>query len=595
MSFRKKSATKRELRIQVVAADPATTSDQMLEQEISTIKRNINNDYYEPVFVATRTENRNNFAKTVREFHPDIVNFTSHGSPQGKIMMETRAGWNSNITGNSLAALLNRAECSPELVILNNCSVFRDLEAVSKIGSTVINIRHPVDGVDISPTIARELYKRLTPQIPYKKLVLAVMEEINSASGENVVYQILPCADAIDKYSSPVRDILELDAKLSAKEAQDLFEPELKVRKISETMAREQDTASSATAFLVGREISESCTPANQLSGPRRYRVWFGTNREPIDGNDYSKGFDSNRSDEVHYGYCDVVIPKYHRIGSIGDPWWRRFPAFWRSNKLSIHEMACLSYQRYWQELRSLYDTLSTDDRSLLIFIHGYNVTFDNAAIRAAQLGIDLSVPGATAFFSWPSQGTLLGYPADAAAIEASEYAIGRFISDMAAKSGADKVHLIAHSMGNRGLLRAFSAAFAGAKRSTSLPIEQVFLAAPDVDTELFKSLASVYPQISKRTTMYVSAADKALLSSGIIHHYPRAGFTPPVTVVDGIDTVEASKIDLTFLGHGYIGNARPVLQDMHMLMENDTPPKKRFGLKEIIEPSGISYWQVCP
>jgi len=32
---------------------------------------------------------------------------------------------------------------------------------------------------------------------------------------------------------------------------------------------------------------------------------------------------------------------------------------------------------------------------------------------------------------------------------------------------------------------------------------------------------------------------DKTLASSGILHDYPRAGFTPPVTTVDGIDTVD--------------------------------------------------------
>jgi len=39
----------------------------------------------------------------------------------------------------------------------------------------------------------------------------------------------------------------------------------------------------------------------------------------------------------------------------------------------------------------------------------------------AAQIGFDLSVKRAMAFFSWPSQGSTRGYPADEATIEASE------------------------------------------------------------------------------------------------------------------------------------------------------------------------------
>ena len=46
----------------------------------------------------------------------------------------------------------------------------------------------------------------------------------------------------------------------------------------------------------------------------------------------------------------------------------------------------------------------------------GYNVDFKESAIRAAQIGYDLNVKGITSFFSWPSQGSLEGYPGQAAA-----------------------------------------------------------------------------------------------------------------------------------------------------------------------------------
>ena len=60
------------------------------------------------------------------------------------------------------------------------------------------------------------------------------------------------------------------------------------------------------------------------------------------------------------------------------------------------------------------------------------------------------------AFYSWPSLGTTIGYTADEATIEASEPFIAEFLARFAAESGARHIHIIAHSMGNRGLLRAF-------------------------------------------------------------------------------------------------------------------------------------------
>lgn len=95
------------------------------------------------------------------------------------------------------------------------------------------------------------------------------------------------------------------------------------------------------------------------------------------------------------------------------------------------------------------------EERDAVIFVHGYNVSFEEAALRAAQLGFDLGIAGVMAFYSWPSKGSLKGYPADEASIEASEGFIADFLTRMASQSGAARVHIIAHSMGNRGLLRA--------------------------------------------------------------------------------------------------------------------------------------------
>jgi esterase/lipase superfamily enzyme len=38
--------------------------------------------------------------------------------------------------------------------------------------------------------------------------------------------------------------------------------------------------------------------------------------------------------------------------------------------------------------------------------VHGYNVSFDDAALRTAQLAYDLTFDCPAAFFSWPSKGT---------------------------------------------------------------------------------------------------------------------------------------------------------------------------------------------
>ena len=40
-----------------------------------------------------------------------------------------------------------------------------------------------------------------------------------------------------------------------------------------------------------------------------------------------------------------------------------------------------------------------------LVFVHGFNTTFDNALFRTAQIAYDLKFDGAPFVYSWPSQG----------------------------------------------------------------------------------------------------------------------------------------------------------------------------------------------
>jgi esterase/lipase superfamily enzyme len=234
-------------------------------------------------------------------------------------------------------------------------------------------------------------------------------------------------------------------------------------------------------------------------------------------------------------------------------------------------------------------------DRQMVVYLHGYNTSFGDAAIRAAPIGFDLKVPGEMAFFSWPSKARPDGYAADVASIEASEGAITDFLVQIATESGASGVHVIAHSMGNRGLLRALQRIEADAERRSRVKFGQIFLAAPDIDTNLFENLAHLYPEYSERTTLYVSRGDKALGASTWLHGFPRAGFAPPVTIVRGIDTIEVTGLDVTILGHGYYAEAEALLHDMFDLLRRNAVPKDRQRLIQETTPQGILHWAFQP
>jgi len=321
------------------------------------------------------------------------------------------------------------------------------------------------------------------------------------------------------------------------------------------------------------------------------YRVWFGTNRKPVPGLPIDEPFTSERSDAVHHGYCDVFIPESHKIGSLGSPWWKRL--FIGDDRVTLRKTKELAEQTFWRQVAKACRRIAEDERQAVVYIHGYNTSFKEAARRAAQLGADLEIRGAMGFFSWPSQGTKQGYIPDSAAIEASEAHIADFLADFATQSGSDRVHVIAHSMGNRGLLRAISRIVADATRLSACRFTHLILAAPDVDTNVFIDLARNFEKVAKRATLYVSHKDVLLEASSWLHDYPRAGIRPPVTVVPKIDTIDVGRIDLSLLGHSYVGADRDVLHDMHRLIHSDAVPAKRMGLADVVDPGGARYWAI--
>ncbi|WJS84164.1 alpha/beta hydrolase [Paracoccus sp. TOH] len=316
--------------------------------------------------------------------------------------------------------------------------------------------------------------------------------------------------------------------------------------------------------------------------------VWFGTNRRL-----HTNGqFLGERADQVRYGRCAVFVPEDREAGSLGRGLFGRI--FKGDNRVKLKERALLDETLFWKELVKEVTSLNVSERDGLVFLHGYNTKFVDVARRTAQLKVDLAHRGPAAFFSWPSLGYPAGYAGDEAAIEGSEQVIRDFLVNFAQRSGVSAVHIIAHSMGNRGLLRAMDAIAKIAASAAPVRFGQIILAAPDVDAQLFTNLAAAYGQISTRATLYVTANDKAIGLSRELHRFHRAGLAPPVAVVPGIDTIDASRVNLGLMGHSYAAEMRAVLADMHRLIQSDTAPDKRFGLRRALR-GAAPYWEFVP
>lgn len=544
--------------ILIVAANPIDTERLRLDREVKLIKERL--DEAEPgrsyrietEWAVSATE----LSKYLLKYQPSIVHFSGHGSPTGEIVLESASGKAEAVPARALVSLFDTLK-GTETIVLNACYSQEQANALAAVVPQVIGMARGI-GDDSALRFAGGFYRGLAFGKDYATAFRLGCIEIDLAA--------LPDA-LVPHFTTRTED------QIAARTG----------------VAAGVDGVALQSPQRTWRSQKDADTPP-----PRLCTLWYGTNRRPVDPGNPAKGYSGERDEnEVHYGQCKVAVPKSHKIGSIGSSWWTRLLK-WEDDRLKLVEVSALAAANYWQSVRAALAEWEPGERRALVFIHGFNVGFEEAALRTAQMATDLQVPGIAAFYSWPSKGAgVLSYEADAASIEASEGQITEFLTRFAADSGAERVDILAHSMGNRALLRSLQRIMQQAAQAGKAPFGQLLLAAPDIDAGLFRDLAKIYPQLSQHTTLYASSKDKALAASGIVHDHPRAGYTPPVTVLPGIDTVEVSNVDLTFLGHGYYAAARDVLHDMHDLIMHGSPPKSRMGLITAMTPAGECYWQI--
>lgn len=316
--------------------------------------------------------------------------------------------------------------------------------------------------------------------------------------------------------------------------------------------------------------------------------VFFGTDRATINAQKAGQRF-TNARGELKLGVCTVSMPSRHAIGELESPKWFRLEFKENPAKhVVLLEAEFLTQQAFTSRLKT---ASQNSTQSAFVFVHGFNVSFENAARRTAQIAADLGFKTIPGFFSWPSQSSLKKYDEDAGNIEWTEPNLEKFLSIFAEKTQVKEIFVIAHSMGTRAVTRVMSKLLS-AKATLQAQFKELILAAPDIDAAVFKDVLLPAIAANQQTvTMYSSSKDKALNWSKKFTAHPRAGDSKPGPVVgQGLETIDASKISTDFLGHSYFAKERPLLTDLALLVNNGIRAAERPTLQ--MKTSGKdTYW----
>jgi esterase/lipase superfamily enzyme len=294
---------------------------------------------------------------------------------------------------------------------------------------------------------------------------------------------------------------------------------------------------------------------------------------------------------ELQYGVCQVTIPANHAPGEIERPHWYTFEFVEDPQKhVTIRRLTRLSADDFTDLLQQSSEEMNSDD--ILIFIHGFSNTFDEAVRRAGQISYDLGFPGITMAYSWPSQGefSISNYDKDEEYVKKSIPFLKKFLLSIVEKAPGKKINIIAHSMGNRLVTNTIAEI---ERNSQHVIFNQIILAAPDVDAKVFKE--EIFPKMrgkANNITLYASSDDKALLASRLLHDNSRLGESGEyLTVIDGMDTIDSTGVDPSTLGHSYFSSTQTLLADIHNVIIKGSDPAQR-NLKTV-EQSSHKYWKM--
>ena len=383
---------------------------------------------------------------------------------------------------------------------------------------------------------------------PLLKQALATKEKVFGADHPNV-------ANAL----AQLGDLYRLQGKADA--AKDLFERALAIRK----------------------------------AAIREVPVFFATDRKPKIGAK-AVAFGGERSDTLTFGEATVMVPKPQAVSGrarFGASLSESTPVT-QTNELAHMAIRNTAVKTEHEVMQAAEKRLSKA-KQVFVFVHGFNVSFENALFRTAQIAYDLDFDGATFLFSWPSRERVLGYFSDNDTVQIAADHLRDFLQKIVSETKVAKIHFVAHSMGNEVLLRALKT-IAEEDPNLRPVIGEIIDAAPDVDPDLFAHMVKTIKDKGGKITLYASHGDWALWFSGLFRGLPRAGFIDDKPlIITGVETVDITNAGTSYfaLNHDVYASNPILVADMQRIIEKgEHPPDKRTKEFEPVVSKDGTYWR---
>jgi esterase/lipase superfamily enzyme len=331
-----------------------------------------------------------------------------------------------------------------------------------------------------------------------------------------------------------------------------------------------------------GESTSVSRVSLGWLAQPTLARILYVTDRAPMDDAPGHLTYGPSESAHLTYGWATVQVDR-HLTRPAEGPW--AWVTRWFATDPKAPTAARLTsapMNDFRQLANVLTDNLKrTHEDEVLVYVHGFNTTYDQVVEGATILGYLTKFPGPVIAYSWASRGDAADYDNDYEIATRTIPRLAQFLAAVKNVPGVKRVHVVAHSMGARVLFWAL-------REVPALRLNEVVLVAGDVAREDFKQYFSGdVAKTAGRFTIYSTRTDFALFASSAVHHEARVGYgalPDGPFVFKGLDAVDATDAVVDILSHGYHLNSKLPQTDLLAVLNGETV--ERRGCVEWTDPA---------
>jgi esterase/lipase superfamily enzyme len=269
---------------------------------------------------------------------------------------------------------------------------------------------------------------------------------------------------------------------------------------------------------------------------------------------------------KAHFSLMAISVPPAHRAGAIERP---SFGASDPRRHFVLLDRSKMDESEFQGEIAAHVSGRIGVSRDILLYVHGFNTSLDEARFRVAQIVADGHFSGVPVLFTWNSRGGLFAYESDKESATVARDALEKLIVDLSHAPGVGRVHILAHSMGTWLTMESLRDISISGHSDLDGKLGEVMLAAPDIDLNVFRQqIARLDP---KHVSIFVANDDRALsLASRIAGDRQRLGAMDPNNPKDkgeldrlGVAVHDISGLSSDFIGHGAFAEAPTIVRQI--------------------------------